>query len=77
MLWTICMALVVLWLIGMVTAYTMGCLVQDLPGIAYVLIKIRADKRRADKSPSREIDPIRFTKKEKYDEIMNIEYKTK
>jgi Family of unknown function (DUF5670) len=41
MLWTICVILLVLWLLGMVTAYTMGGLIHLLLVIALVVFVIR------------------------------------
>ena len=41
MLWTICMILIVLWLFGMVTSYTMGGLIHILLVIAVVVMLIR------------------------------------
>ncbi len=41
MLWTICMILIVLWLLGMVTAYTMGGLIHILLVIAVIVVLVR------------------------------------
>ncbi len=41
MLWTICMVLIVLWLLGMVTAYTMGGLIHILLVIAVIVLLVR------------------------------------
>lgn len=41
MLWTICMILIVLWLLGMVTSYTMGGLIHILLVIAVIVVLIR------------------------------------
>ena len=41
MLWTICIILAVLWLLGMVTSYTMGGLIHILLGIAVVILLVR------------------------------------
>lgn len=41
MLWTICVVLIVLWLLGMVTSTTMGGLVHVLLVIAIILILVR------------------------------------
>lgn len=41
MLWTISMILIVLWLLGMVTAYTMGGLIHILLVIAIVVVLLR------------------------------------
>ena len=41
MLWTICMVLIVLWLLGMVTSYTMGGLIHILLVIAVITFLVR------------------------------------
>ena len=41
MLWTICVILLVLWLLGMVTSYTAGGLIHILLVIALVVMVIR------------------------------------
>ena len=41
MLWTICVILLVLWLFGMVTSYTLGGFIHLLLVIAVVVILIR------------------------------------
>jgi len=41
MLWTICVILLVLWLLGMVTSYTLGGFIHILLVIAVVVILIR------------------------------------
>ena len=41
MLWTIALVLVVLWLLGTVTAYTMGGLIHLLLVVALVVVVIR------------------------------------
>jgi hypothetical protein len=41
MLWTISMILIVLWLFGMVTAYTMGGLIHILLVIAIIVVLLR------------------------------------
>ena len=38
MLWTICVILIVLWLLGMVTSYTMGGLIHILLVIAIIVV---------------------------------------
>jgi hypothetical protein len=38
MLWTICVILIVLWLLGMVTAYTMGGLIHILLVLAIIVV---------------------------------------
>jgi len=46
MLWTICMILIVLWLLGMVTSYTMGGLIHILLVIAIVVVLLRVIQGR-------------------------------
>jgi hypothetical protein len=46
MLWTIAVILVVLWLLGLVTAHTMGGLVHVLLIIAVVVILVNVIKGR-------------------------------
>jgi hypothetical protein len=41
MLWTICVILIVLWLLGMVTSYTMGGLIHILLVIAVIMFLVR------------------------------------
>jgi hypothetical protein len=41
MLWTICAVLLVLWLLGIATAYTAGGLIHVLLAIALVVMVIR------------------------------------
>jgi len=41
MLWTIVVILIVLWLLGMVTAYTMGGLIHVLLVIALIVVLLR------------------------------------
>ena len=41
MLWTICMILIVLWLVGIVTSYTMGGLIHILLVIAVIVFLVR------------------------------------
>jgi hypothetical protein len=41
MLWTICMVLIVLWLLGMVSSYTMGGLIHILLVIAVIVMLLR------------------------------------
>jgi hypothetical protein len=41
MLWTILVVLVVLWLLGVVTSYTMGGLIHILLVVAVVLLVVR------------------------------------
>jgi len=46
MLWTICVILIVLWLLGMVTAYTMGGLIHILLVIAIIVVLVRVIQGR-------------------------------
>lgn len=46
MLWTIAMILLVLWLLGMVTAYTMGGFIHVLLVIAIVVALVRVIQGR-------------------------------
>ena len=46
MLWTIAVVLVILWLLGLVSSYTMGGFVHILLVIAIVVILIRVIGRR-------------------------------
>jgi hypothetical protein len=41
MLWTICVILIVLWLLGMVSSYTMGGLIHILLVIAIIVVLVR------------------------------------
>ena len=41
MLWTICMILIVLWVLGMVSAYTMGGFIHILLVLVIVSVAIR------------------------------------
>jgi hypothetical protein len=41
MLWTFCVILIVLWLLGMVTSYTMGGLIHILLVIAVIMFLVR------------------------------------
>jgi hypothetical protein len=41
MLWTIAVILIVLWLLGMVTAYTMGGFIHVLIVVAIIVVAIR------------------------------------
>jgi hypothetical protein len=41
MLWTICLILIVLWLLGMVSSYTMGGLIHILLVIAIIVLLVR------------------------------------
>jgi hypothetical protein len=46
MLWTIAMILVVLWLLGFVTSFTMGGLIHILLVIAIVIVLVRVIQGR-------------------------------
>ena len=41
MLWTICVVLIVLWLLGVVSSYTMGGLIHILLVIAIIAVLVR------------------------------------
>ena len=41
MLWTICLVLIVLWLLGLVTGTTMGGLIHILLVIAVIVVLVR------------------------------------
>ncbi|HIJ88638.1 MAG TPA: lmo0937 family membrane protein [Desulfuromonadales bacterium] len=46
MLWTICMVLIILWLLGIVTSYTMGGLIHILLIIAIIVVLLRVIQGR-------------------------------
>jgi len=46
MLWTICVVLIVLWLLGVATAYTMGGLIHILLVIAIIAILVNVIQGR-------------------------------
>jgi hypothetical protein len=46
MLWTICVILIVLWLLGVVTSYTMGGLIHILLVIAIITVLVRVIQGR-------------------------------
>lgn len=46
MLWTICVILIVLWLLGMVTSYTLGGLIHILLVIAIIVVLVRVIQGR-------------------------------
>ncbi|HEX5818588.1 MAG TPA: lmo0937 family membrane protein [Gemmatimonadales bacterium] len=46
MLWTIAMILIVMWLLGMVSSYTMGGLIHVLLVIAVVVVLLRVIQGR-------------------------------
>jgi len=41
LLWTICVILIVLWLLGLVTSYTMGGLIHILLVVAIIVLLVR------------------------------------
>jgi len=41
MLWTICVILLVLWLLGMVSSYTMGGFIHLLLAVALIVMVVR------------------------------------
>jgi len=46
MLWTICVILVVLWLLGLVSGYTMGGVIHALLVIALVVVAVQVIQGR-------------------------------
>jgi len=46
MLWTICVILIVLWLLGIVTSFTMGGLIHILLVIAVIVVLVRVIQGR-------------------------------
>lgn len=46
MLWTICVILIVLWLLGIVTSFTMGGLIHILLVIAIIVVLVRVIQGR-------------------------------
>ncbi len=46
MLWTICVVLIILWLLGLVTSYTMGGLIHILLVIAIIVVLVRVIQGR-------------------------------
>jgi hypothetical protein len=46
MLWTICVVLIILWLLGVVTSYTMGGLIHILLVIAIIVVLVRVIQGR-------------------------------
>jgi len=46
MLWTICVVLIVLWLLGLVTSYTMGGLIHILLVIAIIVVLVNVIQGR-------------------------------
>jgi hypothetical protein len=46
MLWTICVILIVLWLLGLVTSYTMGGLIHILLVVAIIVVLVNVIQGR-------------------------------
>jgi hypothetical protein len=46
MLWTICVILIVLWLLGLVTSYTMGGLIHILLVVAIIVLVVGLFQKR-------------------------------
>jgi len=46
MMWTICVVLIVLWLLGIVSSYTMGGLIHILLIIAIIVVLLRVIQGR-------------------------------
>jgi len=46
MLWTFCVVMIVLWLLGLVTAHTMGGLIHILLVIAIIMVLVRVIQGR-------------------------------
>ncbi len=46
MLWTICVVMIVLWLLGVVSSYTMGGLIHILLVIAIIVVLVRVIQGR-------------------------------
>jgi hypothetical protein len=44
MLWTLCVVLPILWMLGLITGYRMGGLIHILPMISIVIVLIRVMK---------------------------------
>jgi len=47
MLWTLAVILIVLWLLGLVTSYTMGGLIHILLVVAIVMVLVRVIQGRS------------------------------
>ena len=45
-MWTICVVLIVLWLLGLVTSYTIGGLIHILLVIAIIVVLVRVIQGR-------------------------------
>lgn len=50
MLWTICVVLVILWLLGMVSSYTLGGFIHILLVLAVIVLLIRLIQGRRQAS---------------------------
>lgn len=46
MLWTFCVVMIVLWLLGLVTSHTMGGLIHILLVIAIIMVLVRVIQGR-------------------------------
>jgi len=46
MLWTFCVVLIILWLLGLVTSYTMGGLIHILLVVAIIVVLVRVIQGR-------------------------------
>jgi len=46
MLWTICVILIILWLLGFITGYTMGGVIHVLLVIAIIVVLVRVIQGR-------------------------------
>jgi hypothetical protein len=46
MIWTVCVVLIVLWLLGLVSSYTMGGLIHILLVIAIIMVLLRVIQGR-------------------------------
>ncbi len=46
MLWTLCVVLIILWLLGLVTSYTMGGLIHILLVVAIIVVLVRVIQGR-------------------------------
>ena len=46
MLWTIAVILMIMWLLGLVTGYTMGNFIHILPVIAIIVVLVRVIQGR-------------------------------
>jgi len=46
MLWTVCVVMIVLWLLGMFSSYTMGGLIHILLVIAIIVVLVRVIQGR-------------------------------